>query len=225
MNPEIERQIVAFYLAPNTLKDTSHQFGLSCKQAVKYILAKHDTPLHSKEVTLRLLEEKSKQAIVEKYGVDNAFKTKSAKAKIKNANEKLNGRRQEIIGYYLTPKTLSETAEHFGCSRTPILRILKETHTPLHEKELTNKIRLENATATNLQKYGVKCISQNEKVSQKIKQTNLKKYGAETPLKSADVKNKIKQTNLQRYGCENVFSSKEIQAKANQTTKAKYGVE
>ena len=78
---------------------------------------------------------------------------------------------------------------------------------------------------TNIKKYGVENVFQNEEIKEKIKQTNLKKYGVENPAQNKQIYNKVKQTNLEKYGVENPNQNKEIIEKSKKTCLKKYGFE
>ena len=106
--------------------------------------------------------------------------------------------------------------------------------------------RKEKTSKTNLEKYGVKNISQSNEIKKKIKENNIKKYGVsnvsqisaikqkkkesclrnygvDVPIKSKKIQNKIKQTNLERYGCEHPQQNKIIKEKTKKTNLEKYG--
>ena len=78
---------------------------------------------------------------------------------------------------------------------------------------------------TNLEKYGVENVSQNNSIREKVKKTNLEKFGCEYASQNKDIKNKVKQTNLLNYGVENVFQSDEVKVKSKDAIISKYGVD
>ena len=101
---------------------------------------------------------------------------------------------------------------------------------------------------SNLKKYGVECVFQNEEIKIKIKKTTLerygvsnpsqselikkkkivsylKKYGVENPSQSELIKKKTKNTNLEKYGCSNVFQNEVIKLKIKKSNLIRYGVE
>jgi len=81
------------------------------------------------------------------------------------------------------------------------------------------------STETNITKYGVENVLQNEEIKNKMKKTNLKKYGVENPFQNEEIKNKIKQTNLKKYGFECALQNQEIKDKVKQTNLKKYDVD
>ena len=68
---------------------------------------------------------------------------------------------------------------------------------------------------TNLKKYGVKIISQNKNIQEKIKNACMIKYGVKHTGQLESVKNKFKQTCLYKYGVENPTQNAEIAEKAS----------
>jgi hypothetical protein len=67
---------------------------------------------------------------------------------------------------------------------------------------------------TNLQKYGVKIISQNKGIQEKIKNNCMIKYGVKHTGQLESVKEKFKQTCLCKYGVKNPTQNAEIAEKA-----------
>lgn len=75
------RDIIDFYLAPNTLIDTAEKFNLKSHN-IKRILELNNIELHSKEITEQLGKAKQHKNLQLKYGVDNVFQLESTKEKI-----------------------------------------------------------------------------------------------------------------------------------------------
>ena len=111
-----------------------------------------------------------------------------------------------------------------------------------------NKCANKKRNDTNLEKYGVEFVSQNEEINRKMKNalvnawenkpetekefiiekrenTCLKNFGYKNPLSNKDIRCKIEQTNLNKYGVANVFQNEDIKKKSRQTCKKNYGVE
>jgi hypothetical protein len=101
---------------------------------------------------------------------------------------------------------------------------------------------------TNLKKYGVKNISQNkdiqdkiknncmikygvhhtgqlDSVKQKFKQTCIEKYGVENPSQNINIKNKKIETSLKKWGTKHHFQNLNIKNKIKNTCLSKYGCE
>lgn len=76
---------------------------------------------------------------------------------------------------------------------------------------------------TNLKKYGVKNISENNEIKSKIKEANIKKYGVDNPSKSDIIKNSKKETNIKNSGFDNPMKNKLTLERAQNTNIKKYG--
>ena len=141
----------------------------------------------------------------------------------------------DIINYYLTPFTLTETAHHFNLERAQVKRVLTSNNIQPHTKEINNQAKLKKTIETNMKKYGVSntfqspngkkgfqnFYSDEKKVGASIlksKQTRLERYGDE----NYNNINQINQTRLEKYGVENFFQNQDIhnralnQAKSNE---------
>ncbi len=78
---------------------------------------------------------------------------------------------------------------------------------------------------TNLEKYGVKNVFQNEEIKEKIKETSLKKYGHTHHLQNPEQKNKLIKTCLEKFGVAYAFCQPQVYEKIKKTHLEKYGVE
>lgn len=103
---------------------------------------------------------------------------------------------------------------------------------------------LKKKEETNLNKYGVKSLLQNNsfkeqsmlnkygvmhaledsEIMSKMMENNTKKYGSPYTVTTKEVQGKIKNTTIKRYGVGNVFKLHKFQEKAVATREAKYGV-
>lgn len=119
----------------------------------------------------------------------------------------------EIIDYYQTPFTLSETARHFNLINTQVKDIISRNNVSFHSSELNKQARLKKTQQTCLDRYGVKNTFRSK---QAAKNRNLA-YAS----RSADIVAKVKETKLKRYGNANYNNSDQIA----KTRKEKYGVE
>ena len=59
-------------------------------------------------------------------------------------SEITNELKEQIIKYYLTPKTANDTVRFFNISLYLLYRILKEANVPKHSKELADKLSKEH---------------------------------------------------------------------------------
>ena len=78
---------------------------------------------------------------------------------------------------------------------------------------------------TNLKKYGVEHVLQNEKIKNKIKETMMEKYGVENSAYSEIIKEKTKNTIREKYGVEYITQSNEFKTASKKTKKERYGNE
>lgn len=151
---------------------------ISCSKSI--IMLTHGSPLADPKV-----QQKIRNTVKEKYGVDHISRSK-------DFNKKMNEAMKEKYGV--------ENAAHIkGVKEKKKLTNLKKygTEYPLESKEVRDKIK-----KTNKKKYGVENPFQSEEIKEKIKKTNKEKYGVECTLFAEEIKEKIKKTNKERYGVE-----------------------
>jgi len=153
---------------------------------------------------------KSKETNLEKYGVDHISQVESFKDKSK--------------------KTIREKYGVDHISQIDSVRSIKSNKMIKKGSEISERIKeywssitdLEMETindkrsATNLEKYGVKHVSQVEEFKSKIKSTNLEKWGGYT-YQSDVLMDKVISTNLERYGVTNSSSSEIIRNRVKET--------
>ena len=150
---------------------------------------------------------KSKNALIEKYGVDHASKIpghidKVKKTKLeKYGDENYNNREQ----------AKETTIEKYGVEH--ILQLDEFINKAKHTKETLygdeNYNNRDQAKKTSIEKFGVEHHLQLPEYMDKQKQTNLKKYGSEFVFLSDDARKKLTDYNLEKFGTEFFFSSKE----------------
>jgi len=76
-----------------------------------------------------------------------------------------------------------------------------------------------------MERYGVKYVSQNKIINNKMKLTNFERYGFENVFQNKEVKNKIRESNLINYGFEYATQNEDVKAKSVATTQERYGVD
>lgn len=141
-----------------------------------------------------------------------------------------------IIEFYLTPETLSTTANFFHRKNNTIKKILKKYNIPLHTDQVNTEIQQNKRKKTCLEKYGVesytkttefKSFMQDNYEIHRLKtiETCQEHYGVDNPHQVKEVIEKTKLTNIQKYGVENVFQSEAIKEKSKKTNLERYGVE
>jgi hypothetical protein len=164
------------------LKELSYKnYNDNIKRGGKYACSIKCGVLKSKESNLKnigvesffqsdIFKEKSKKTLIEKWGVEHISKSEIISKKI---SEKLIEKSDEIskrlIDYYSN--------------------LTKE------EKDDINKKR----EKTNLEKWGVKNISQSPLTKEKVKKTNIERWGGYT-FESDILMEKVRKTNIERWG-------------------------
>lgn len=84
MTKEFEKELIEFYLIPNSAREIERKYGINLYQ-LKKILVKNNVPMHSKSATYKLRDERTKEVCLEKYGVTNPFAVEEVKEKIKQS--------------------------------------------------------------------------------------------------------------------------------------------
>lgn len=165
--------IAAFYLSPHTLNETVREFGLSCRQIVKKILAEKQIDLHDRATTLRLTEENAKHSLKSKYGVTNAFSVESVKSQCaeKHTTQLPSETVSAIVAFYQSPNSEAKTAREFNLSRTVIHRILIENRVAFHDRTTSESLREAELERTCLERYGVDAIGKSSSLQAKAKRT------------------------------------------------------
>jgi hypothetical protein len=175
--------------------------------------------------------EKTKQTMLEKYGVTNpSLSTKTKKVKYnydwlsnhcKNNNVKL------LYDYSECDMNGKSNVEGICCNEkcnNQFIKCLRLLETNGQCKECTAVQRLKTLEENNIKKYGVKNVFEAEQFKNKIKQTNLEKYGVENPSQAMDIKNKKEKKSIEKYGTKCVFQATEVKTKIKDTNTKKYGV-
>ena len=143
-----------------------------------------------------------KKTCIEKYGVDNPYKSKEIIEKIKETNLEKYGNTSYVRTQEYREKTIKSNNERYGVDYVSQCNEIKE--------KIKNTVR---------EKYNVNNISQAEEIKNKKKQSSLKKYGTICTFQGKDVLEKIKKRNLKKYGSENPSSSEYIKRKKIETMK------
>lgn len=151
--------------------------------------------------------EKTKQTCLEKYGVDNPFKSEEIKQRIEQTNLEKYG-----------VKSFSQTDDFKEkCRQTNLEKYGVEN--PAQNPEIQEKMR-----KTNLERYGVEYASQTKEFQEKTRQTNLERYGVENAFQNEEIRRKANETKIEKYDGIG-YDSEEISAKIKNTMKERYGVE
>jgi hypothetical protein len=140
-------------------------------------------------------KDKSKKTLLNNWGVDHISKSKSINDKIRYKMK-------------LKSDEISERIKNF--------------YSTLSEEDI-NLIN-EKRKNTNLERYGVENISQNESIKEKVKKTSLDRWGGFT-MQSEELRKKVKATNLKKYNTEYTIQSDIVKEKTKQTNLERYGYE
>lgn len=153
--------------------------------------------MNSKDV-----QNKIKNTLRERYGVEHQMHLKSVKDKIKQTCLEKYG----VSSYTKTDEYLQKT---------------KQTNLQKYGVEYlgqSDEVK-QKSINTCLKKYGCKYSFQSDNNKEKTRETIIKKYGVDNPAKNNEIKNKIKETKLELYG-DPTFNNKE---KSKETAIKKYG--
>lgn len=198
-------------------------------------------------------QEAIRRTSLERYGVDNVFKTDTVKQKIRDTVQDRYGvdhysktaeykhkyaiTMQERYGvdYPMQSKEIADKAKLTN-------RVVRGVDWPTQSKDVKNKIKatvnenggftfqrkdkIDQVHKTNLERYGTIYPTQNKSIQNKIRQTMINRYGDISPLsKNSILKSKIEETNLNRYGSISPMGAECIRNKSVHTWQQKYGVD
>ncbi len=155
--------------------------------------------------------QKTKEAVIEKYGVDSTFKVKEIQEKANDAIRKL----YEEKGDELVAKVKATKLERYGDENYNNMDKNKITKSEIYGDENYNN--REKAKETMLNLYGKEHAMQAKEIYERQQATMLKNYGVTSPLKNDDIKKKWMATNLEKYGYEFPGQSEDIKKKATET--------
>lgn len=161
---------------------------------------------------------KSKETNLLKYGVEHTFQLDKVKEKIKTTNFERYG--VEHVSQIQNVKDIKKIK--YDLDKYDISEKIKKSWNKknLNDIQEINKKREE----TNITKYGVKNISQNNTIKEKKKITFEEKYSGFT-YSSIELNEKVNTTLIEKYGTTNISSLPEIQNKIKNTNIEKYGFE
>lgn len=179
----------------------------------------------------KTIRERSKNAIFEKYGVENCFQSEEIKAKIRGINLEKYG-----VEHAMQNKTVREQAsktvfEKYGVENCFQSEEIKEKSKKTNLEKYGVEYAMQNETIrgiskkTVLERYGVDHVSQLESIKTKKKETHLTNYGVEYSFQCPESREKTMATNIAKYGVVNPQQSPGIRAKTAITNMERYGVE
>lgn len=117
MTTELEKEIIEFYLAPNSAREIERKYGVNLYQLKKLLIKyniQYNIQAHSKEAAYKLRDERTKEVCLERYGVTNPFAVEEVKEKIKQSMLDRHG--VEYVGQAEISKQKTKEAflEHYG---------------------------------------------------------------------------------------------------------------
>lgn len=211
LSKEQEKELVEFYLAPNSAREIERKYGVNLYQ-LKKLLAKYNIPMHSKSDAYKLRDERTKEVCLERYGVANPFAAEEVKEKIKRSMLDRYG--VEYVGQaeISKQKTTEAFLERYGVNRYTKTEEFKQSIVD-NKDEIAAKIKV-----TCLEKYGVDTVLKLPEVQKKKYETTLARYGDGHFTN----REKARKTFIARYGTDNIARVPEIRAK-QYATKRKNG--
>jgi hypothetical protein len=143
----------------------------------------------------------SKEAVKDKFGVDNVFQLESVKDKSKETK-------------------LEKYGDENYCNREQQNKTLYEKYGVNYFNELNSKLANKFT-----EKYGVSHPLKLKEFRDKLKETAIEKYGVENVSQNENVKNKKNETIKERFGVDNISQNLEIKKKKKATSLKNFGVE
>lgn len=208
MTQELEKELIEFYLAPNSAREIERIYGVNLYQ-LKKLLVKYNIPQHSKSDAYKLRDARTKEVCLEKYGVTNPFATEEVKEKTRQTMLERYG--VEYVGQAEISKQKTKEAflEKYGVDSYTKTEEFKNFIAE-NKDAITAK-----AKATCLEKYGVENVLLVPEVRKKKYETTLARYGDGNFTN----REKAKATCLERYGTEYYASTEEAIARCHETKK------
>lgn len=179
-NPNVQKGIENFHKHQEKMKNDKEYRENINKKVQDTNLKKFGTttPLKSKKI-----QEKKKNTLKEKYGVDNPQKYQPIKEKTINTNLEIYGS-QSPFGSKTTQEKSKQT--------------IKNRYGVDHQMQLTQT--KQKIKKTNLEKYDVENPFQDKNIQEKQKQTMKEKYGVEYAMQSPELKSRYQTYFNQKYG-------------------------
>lgn len=138
------------------------------------------------------VQQKYKNTMVERYGVDHPAKSEEIKEKRENTNLERYGVKHVINSDEVRKIILDKYEVEHPFQSDDIQKKVKETFIEKYDvnNPMQNEAILSKAQDTNLKRYGFKSSFKNKEVRERYSENSMKKYGVDHPMKSDKVKNK-----------------------------------
>lgn len=172
---------------------------------------------------------RTKEILMEKYGVSNIAQVPEVKSKISETNLEKYGSESYFGTSDAKEKSKKTILEKYGTDNytktEKYIEKVKKTNLEKWGTEWylsTNDKKIKSA-ATSLIKYGTEAPSQSDEIKSKIVKTNIDKYGFASPLLNEEIKLKSKKTLKENWGVDNPLKSSVIREKVKKTNLKKRG--
>jgi len=156
------------------------------KELKYYVYRKNFDKYNCYSCSIKCASDKSKQTILDKYGVDNPAKSEKIKNKIENTNIKKYGTKTPAQNSCIKEKMQTTCLNKYGVKNS------------FQSEEIKGKIKI-----INLEKYGVINPGQSEEIKQKIKNTKIKNLNQIPDIFKTDYqiyrRDVVNETNLIKY--------------------------
>jgi len=169
-----------------------------------------------------------RDAVLEKYGVENVFQLDEVKKKSRETSLEHYGVGHAAQAEEVRERRAATNLEKFGCANPfgadEVKQKIKQhwrslgVTCPAGTPEVQEKIQ-----QTSRIKYGKDYYLQTDEFAEKAKKTSLERYNVEHPMKSEEVKEVLKETCLRKFGKAHHFLVPEIQEKSYQTNLKNHG--
>jgi len=180
------------------------------KQGQKYINEKRkDSWSNKNKEEISIINNKRKNTVNEKYGVDNVFQNEDIKVRSNEKRQKTNNEKYGVNYYIISDdfkekkkKTLLETVgvdnpmkfDDYKNNQQDSLYVNYNVRNPMKSETIKQRVK-----DTNNEKYGVDNVFQNDDIKEKIKKTVNEKYNVDYYSQSNEYKEKIKKTQRESY--------------------------
>lgn len=173
---------------------------------------------------------KRKNTCIDRYGVDNIFKSQEFKSNLVQYNWSKYGTLHHTQSSEVQDTRRNTTNIKYGVdhvSQLPEVK-LKKAKTNMSKLGVECPFQSDSVKRKThnsiLERYGVDHISQADDIKKLKIQRSLLKFGTMYPTQSDEIKGKTQHTNVERYGVTYPIQSSEIYSKLVSTNNERYGV-
>lgn len=176
------------------------------------------------------VKKKRKETMLQRYGVDNAFRSDEFKEKARNTMLQKYGVEYSSQSKELRDKSKETLMSRYGTDHQmrakEVKDKVKKTNLERYGVEygMSSPIIRDKVKKTLMDRYGVENTFSSELILAKCKGTMLQRYGTPHALQVEEFKNKARETNIERHGVAYPFATPEAKKKSEETTLIRYGV-